>query len=78
MPGCLCQRCRLGLEPGSWELHFLDSAQDGLIRHWWLRGSDPDRIGHNGRVLLCTLEGDTLQDLGYDFAEGTVSRFFVE
>ncbi len=71
-------RDTLRLDPGAWELHFLDSMEDGLIRHWWLRGSDPERIGHNGRVLLCSIEGDTLQDLGYDFAEGAVSRFFVE
>jgi hypothetical protein len=67
----------LHLSPGAWELHFLDSQQDGLIRHWWLRGSDPEHVGTNGRLLLLSLQGDTLKNLGTDFAEGVSARFFV-
>lgn len=68
----------LHLAAGAWELHFLDSQQDGMIRHWWLRGSDPEHVGTNGRLLLLSLEGDTLKDLGTDFAEGVSARFFVK
>ncbi|MCA9784371.1 MAG: hypothetical protein KDC10_05715 [Calditrichaeota bacterium] len=70
-------RDTLRLAPGAWELHLLDDQEDGMIRHWWLRGSDPEHMGSNGRVLLLSLEGDTLKDLGYDFAEGVSARFFV-
>ena len=65
------------LAPGAYTFEFLDSAEDGLIRHWWLRGSAPDSIGQNGALRLLSAEGDTLLDLGYDFAEKRTARFFV-
>ncbi len=65
------------LEPGAYEFTFVDGEEDGLIRHWWLRGSDPERIGENGRVQLVSLEDSLLLDLGYDFAEGTGVEFFI-
>jgi hypothetical protein len=68
---------RITLEPGAYNLEFLDGAEDGLIRHWWLRGSAPDSIGDNGALLILDAEGDSLLDLGYDFAEKRCLRFFV-
>ena len=58
-------------------MEFLDGEEDGLIRHWWLRGSEPERIGENGRLKILGDEGEELLDLGYDFAEKRVLRFFV-
>ncbi|MBN2565039.1 MAG: hypothetical protein JXB46_04955 [Candidatus Eisenbacteria bacterium] len=70
-------RDRIDLPPGAYTFEFLDSAEEGLIRHWWLRGSAPDSIGQNGALRLIAADGDTLLDLGYDFAEKRVVRFFV-
>jgi len=66
---------RLG--PGAYTFEFLDDAEDGLIRHWWLRGSAPDSIGRNGALMFIGSSGDTLMNLGYDFAEKRTVRFFV-
>ena len=65
------------LPPGAYTFEFLDSSEDGLIRHWWLRGSAPDSIGENGALRLLDAEGELLMDLGYDFAEKRTVRFFV-
>ena len=65
------------LEPGAYTFEFLDSEEDGLIRHWWLRGSAPDSIGENGALMILDPEGELLMDLGYDFAEKRTLRFFV-
>jgi hypothetical protein len=70
-------RDRIELQPGAYVLDFLDSAEDGLIRHWWLRGTAPDSIGSNGALMLLGANGDTLLDIGYDFAEKRSVRFFV-
>lgn len=70
-------RDRVELPEGAYTFEFLDSAEDGLIRHWWLRGSAPDSIGSNGALLFLAAEGDTLLDLGHDFAEKRTVRFFV-
>jgi hypothetical protein len=65
------------LTPGAYVLTFSDSEEDGLIRHWWLRGSDPESMGENGRLRILDGAGEELLDLGYDFAEKRVLRFFV-
>jgi len=65
------------LEPGAYTFEFRDREQDGMIRHWWLRGSEPDKIGENGALMIFSAAGDTLLDLGYDFAEKRTLRFFV-
>ncbi len=65
------------LEPGAHTFEFLDSEEDGMIRHWWLRGSAPDSIGTNGALRILDVEGEELLDLGYDFAEKRTLRFFV-
>jgi hypothetical protein len=68
---------RIRLDPGAYTFEFLDREEDGLIRHWWLRGTAPDSIGENGALRILSAEGDTLLDLGYDFAEKRTLRFFV-
>jgi hypothetical protein len=71
------QQDRVQLPPGAYTFEFLDSEEDGLIRHWWLRGSAPDSIGENGALKILDSEGELLMDLGYDFAEKRTVRFFV-
>ena len=70
-------RDRVQLDPGAYTFEFLDSEEDGLIRHWWLRGSDPEKMGENGALRILGTEGEVLLDLGYDFAEKRTLRFFV-
>ncbi|MCK4915656.1 MAG: hypothetical protein KAS89_05765, partial [Candidatus Eisenbacteria sp.] len=70
-------RDSIHLPPGAYTFEFLDSEEDGLIRHWWLRGSAPDSIGENGALKILDVEGELLMDLGYDFAEKRTVRFFV-
>jgi hypothetical protein len=70
-------RDTLELENGAYVFEYNDLQEDGLIRHWWLRGSDPERIGENGRVRILAMDEEVLLDLGYDFAEGRKIGFFV-
>ncbi len=70
-------RDTLQLAPGAYEFHCRDSAEDGMILHWWLRGYAPDEMGHNGRLKLLSLQDSLLVDLGYDFAEGVGLRFHI-
>ena len=65
------------LKSGGYEFRFVDSNEDGMIRHWWLRGSDPERIGRNGLLQIQDMEGNVLMNLGYDFADREVVRLFV-
>lgn len=66
------------LRPGAYRFVFVDREEDGLIRHWWLRGSDPERIGSNGALRILEEGGEVLVELGYDFAEKTGIEFFIE
>ena len=68
---------QIQLSPGAYEFNFTDENEDGMIRHWWLRGSDPDKIGNNGLIQLRDMNGNVIIDLGYDFAEKEIIRFFV-
>jgi hypothetical protein len=70
-------RDQVELPPGAYTFEFLDSEEDGLIRHWWLRGSAPDSIGENGSLQILDADGELLMDLGHDFAEKRTLRFFV-
>ncbi len=70
-------RDRIRLEPGSYTFVFKDTEEDGLIRHWWLRGSEPEKMGENGALRILDSEGELLIDLGYDFAEKRTMHFFV-
>ena len=67
----------IDLQPGSYEFLILDEMEDGLIRHWWLRGYDPERMGENGRIQFRSLQDSVLIDLGYDFAEKENLQFFI-
>ncbi|SMO81317.1 Peptide-N-glycosidase F, C terminal [Saccharicrinis carchari] len=66
------------LPPGCYELKVKDKAEDGLIRHWWNRNSNPDNIGRNGRVALYDTDFNLIKELNYDFAEFERFRFRVK
>jgi len=68
---------QIKLTKGAYEFIFMDENEDGMIRHWWLRGSDPERIGNNGLLQIRNSNGEVIIDLGYDFAEKETVRFFV-
>lgn len=70
-------RDRVVLQPGAWHFRLEDSEQDGMIRHWWLRGVAPEKVGENGSVKLLDTKGTELLNLGFDFAERTEAWFFV-
>ena len=68
----------VSLSPGAYEFFYYDVVEDGMIRHWWLRGSDPDKVGQNGSLVFRNTQQDTIVDLGFDFAEEESLRFFVD
>lgn len=55
-----------------------DQKQDGMIRHWWERNSNPDKVGINGEILFKNMEGDTIASPTYDFADFYSFTFRIE
>jgi len=68
----------ISLPKGLYEFNLADRMEDGMIRHWWNRGSDPDKIGRNGRVAIMDMKGNLIKELQYDFAQEIKLRFIVE
>ncbi len=68
----------VSLEKGLYEFKLTDRMEDGMIRHWWNRSSDPDKIGRNGRIAIMDMKGNLIKELDYDFAEEINLRFIVE
>ncbi len=68
---------RIRLKPGAYELEFTDKEQDGMIRHWWMYWEDKSKVGGNGALKILDAKKQDLMDLGYDWAEKRVLRFFV-
>lgn len=69
---------RVRLEPGCYEFRLSDKVEDGMNRHWWYRGSNPELIGKNGKIEFQDLEGNTLKAFPYDFGQELLYRFRVE
>ena len=67
----------VSLEPGAYEFEFTDTNEDGMIRHWWLWWEDREKVGDNGELKILYPDKNELMDLGYDWAEKRVLRFFV-
>ncbi len=65
------------LPNGCYELVVFDRKEDGMIRKWWYRRSNPDKVGKNGRIALLDNDGNVLKELKYDFAEQEMYRFRV-
>lgn len=68
----------IALPRGLYEFKLADRLEDGMIRHWWNRGSDPDKIGRNGRIAIMDMKGNLIKELQYDFAQEIKLRFIVE
>ena len=66
------------LEAGCYELRIIDRAEDGMLRQWWYRGSNPELVGKNGKIEILDTDKNRLKRLKYDFAEQEVFRFRVE
>jgi hypothetical protein len=65
------------LKEGAYRLSFTDKNEDGMIRHWWLYWSDPEKVGDNGELKIFGEDGKLIMDLGYDWAEKREIQFFV-
>jgi hypothetical protein len=65
------------LKPGAYDLTFTDKNEDGMIRHWWLYGEEPEKVGENGELKILDKDGNEIINLGYDFAEKRTLQFFV-
>jgi hypothetical protein len=69
---------RITLSPGCYEFRLTDKVEDGMNRHWWYRGSNPELIGKNGRIEFHDLEGNILKAFPYDFGQELLYRFQVK
>lgn len=70
-------RIQINLKPGAYRFLFSDKNEDGLIKHWWLRNEDPNKVGNNGSLKLLNLDGSLLFDFGYDWAQEASLEFFT-
>jgi hypothetical protein len=67
----------LNLKPGCYTLTITDDREEGIMRHWWLRGSAPDRIGKNGKIAILGPAGEELKTFPADFGEKIIYTFRV-
>ena len=67
------------LEPGCYQFRFLDRYEDGIMPHWWYRGSQPDMVGISGRVRIMDEAGEeTLVNFPADFGQELFLNFRVD
>ncbi len=66
------------LPHGCYELRIIDRKEDGMIRHWWYRNSNPELVGKNGKIEILNKNKKLLKKLKYDFAESEIFRFRVK
>ena len=66
------------LSAGCYELKIIDRKEDGMIRQWWYRNSNPELVGENGKIEILDENKKLLKRLKYDFAESEIFRFRVE
>ena len=59
----------LKLKSGLYTWIIKDEQQDGMIKHWWNRNSNPDKIGRNGNIQFENLEGEIINSPPFDFAD---------
>ncbi len=65
------------LPEGCYEFKITDKKEDGMIRQWWFRGSQPELIGRNGRIALMDIELNLIKELKYDFANELSLQFHI-
>jgi hypothetical protein len=52
--------------------------EDGMNRHWWLRNSDPELVGRNGKIEFRSIDGEVIRRFPYDFGQELLFRFRVK
>ncbi len=65
------------LPDGCYELRISDKKEDGMIRQWWFRGSQPELIGRNGRIALMDKDLNLIKEMKYDFADELSLQFRI-
>ena len=65
------------LENGDYQFFLNDKKEDGISKHWWNRGSSPEKIGINGAVQFLSITGDTLKKFHPDFGQEIRYNFRV-
>jgi uncharacterized protein YodC (DUF2158 family) len=65
------------LPEGCYEFRITDKKEDGMIRQWWFRGSNPELIGRNGRIALMDKDLNLIKELKYDFADELSQQFRI-
>jgi len=65
------------LENGDYQFFLKDKKEDGISKHWWNRGSSPEKIGLNGTVQFLSIRGDTLKKFNPDFGQEIRYNFRV-
>lgn len=65
------------LDKGCYEFRLIDRMEDGMIRHWWNRGSHPELIGRNGKIEIRSMDDEVIRPFYYDFAQEMLYRFRV-
>lgn len=65
------------LKDGCYELRISDKHEDGMIRQWWYRNSNPELVGKDGKIVIYDQHHNILKELKFDFAESEIFRFRV-
>ena len=65
------------LKNGDYEFLLKDKMEDGISKHWWNRGSAPEKIGINGTAQFLSIPGDTLKNFFPDFGQEIRYNFRV-
>ena len=65
------------LKKGDYQFLLKDQMEDGISKHWWNRGSEPEKIGINGEIQFLSITGDTLKDFSPDFGEEIRFNFHI-
>ncbi len=68
---------KISLKDGCYEFRLTDRFEDGMNRHWWLRGEDPSKVGINGEIKIISLDGKVLHLFPYDFGQELLMNFRV-
>ena len=71
----------ISLEKGSYEFRLTDKYQDGMIKHWWNRNSNKERVGKNGKISIMDIDEEkdkVIKKLKFDFADEVSLQFLVE
>ena len=68
---------KISLKDGCYEFRLTDRFEDGMNRHWWLRGEDPAKVGINGEIKILSTDGKVLHLFPYDFGQELIMNFRV-